>query len=37
VTTTVLVIGGGDQLGAPVVRRLLEDGLVPNPNRRGRT
>jgi len=27
VTTTVLVIGGRGQLGLPVVRRLLEDGL----------
>jgi uncharacterized protein YbjT (DUF2867 family) len=27
VTTTVLVIGGSGQLGAPVVRRLLEDGF----------
>ena len=26
-TTTVLVIGGSGQLGAPVVRRLLEDGF----------
>ena len=26
-TATVLVIGGGGQLGAPVVRRLLEDGF----------
>jgi uncharacterized protein YbjT (DUF2867 family) len=27
VTTTVLVIGASGQLGAPVVRRLLEDGF----------
>jgi uncharacterized protein YbjT (DUF2867 family) len=27
VTTTVLVIGGSGQLGAPVVRQLLEDGF----------
>jgi len=27
VTATVLVIGGGGQLGAPVARRLLEDGF----------